>query len=130
MFRMCQGWLSLSRTKAFEGTLLVNPLLKHTTAYYLLRPFFSAKRPPTDPRSGKFDDAFLANDNWVLDSPQSSWLQGASPGKGQELDNALHPHLELKDSMVHVPEVAPGDYVAWVSVFFPVFDESTRKRTT
>lgn len=113
MFRMAQGWLSMSSTRAFEGTLLVNPLLKHATAYYLLRPFFSPKRPPIDSTTAKFDDAFLANDNWTLDSPQTSWLQGAALGKGQELNHALHPHLDLLNTMVHVPEVRPGDYVAW-----------------
>ncbi|KAG9552868.1 DUF1479-domain-containing protein, partial [Aureobasidium melanogenum] len=113
MFRAAQGWLSLSTTKAREGTLLVNPMLKHATAYYLLRPFFSAKKGPMDPETGVFDESFLAPDNWVLDSPQTSWLQGASPGKGQELSNVLHPHLELDSTMIHIPEVRPGDYVAW-----------------
>jgi hypothetical protein len=42
-FRMFQGWMSLSKTGPFEGTLLVNPLLAKATAYYLLRPFFSPK---------------------------------------------------------------------------------------
>lgn len=113
MFRAAQGWLSLSDTKAYEGTLLVNPMLRHATAYYLLRPFFSAKKGPMNPTTQTFDEDFLSPDNWVLDSPQTSWLQGASPGKGQELNNALHPHLELDSTMVHVPQVKPGDYVAW-----------------
>lgn len=113
MFRAAQGWLSLSTTKAHEGTLLVNPMLKHATAYYLLRPFFSAKQGPMNDATEAFDESFLSPDNWVLDSPQTSWLQGASPGKGQELDNMLHPHLELNSTMVHIPEVRPGDYVAW-----------------
>ncbi|KAG9948564.1 DUF1479-domain-containing protein, partial [Aureobasidium melanogenum] len=113
MFRAAQGWLSLSTTKAHEGTLLVNPMLKHATAYYLLRPFFSAKKGPMDPETGVFDESFLAPDNWVLDSPQTSWLQGASLGKGQELSKVLHPHLDLDSTMIHIPEVRPGDYVAW-----------------
>ena len=113
MFRAAQGWLSLSTTKAHEGTLLVNPMLKHATAYYLLRPFFSAKKGPMSPKTDAFDESFLSPDNWVLDCPQSSWLQGALPGKGQELSDMLHPHLELNSTMVHIPEVRPGDYVAW-----------------
>lgn len=32
MFRMFQGWLSLSHTGPWEGTLLVNPMLKEATA--------------------------------------------------------------------------------------------------
>ncbi|KAJ9628798.1 hypothetical protein H2203_002701 [Taxawa tesnikishii (nom. ined.)] len=113
MFRMSQGWLSISETGPFEGTLLVNPLLSRATAYYLLRPFFSPKRSAADPTAETFDEAFLADNNWLLNSPQDSWLQGATPGRGQELNNALHPHLQLPKSMTHVPRVRPGDYVAW-----------------
>jgi hypothetical protein len=25
----------------------------------------------------------------------------------------LHPHLELERTMVHVPRIKPGDFVAW-----------------
>jgi hypothetical protein len=107
MFRAAQGWLSLSTINVREGTLLVNPMLKHATAYYLLRPFFSAKTGPLNPETAVFDNSFLAQENWVLDCPQNSWLQGAS------LNNALNPHLELSSTMVHIPEVRPGDYLAW-----------------
>jgi hypothetical protein len=115
---MFQGWLSLSNTKPFEGTLLVNPLLKIATAYYLLRPFFSPKRgvqPGTQTASEAVtnSDDFLAPDNWIMDTTQSSWIHGATPGHGQELSHLLHPHLKLQKSMIHVPEVRPGDYVAW-----------------
>ncbi|KAI5208756.1 DUF1479-domain-containing protein [Aureobasidium subglaciale] len=108
-----QGWLSLSTIKANEGTLLVNPMLKHATAYSLLRPFFSAKSGPMNPGSGVLDESFLSPDNWVLDCPQTSWVQGASPGKDHELTDVLYPHHELQSTMVHLPEVRPGDYVAW-----------------
>lgn len=114
MFRMFQGWLAMSSTGPFEGTLLVNPLLSRATAYFLLRPFFTPKRGPTDPTSESFEDAFLSADNWKLDlDPSNTWLQGATPGRGQELRNALHPHLNLPRSMVHMPRVEPGDYVSW-----------------
>lgn len=117
-FRMFQGWLSLSTTGPHQGTLLVNPLLAKATAYYLLRPFFSPKRgiaPGAQTASDAMTDsaAFLAPDNWELDSPQTSWLQGATPGHGQELSHLLHPHLHLRKSMIHIPTVRPGDYVAW-----------------
>lgn len=92
-FRMFQGWLAMSHTAPREGTLLVCPLLRAATAYFLLRPFF-----------GPDDD---------LEAATSAWLHGAAPGRGQELADALHPHLDLPNSMVHVPEVRPGDYVAW-----------------
>jgi len=118
-FRAAQGWLSLSHTGPFEGTLLVNPLLRLATAYVLLRPFFTPKSAPqglddgTAPLRSLADSVFLDPDNWTLESPSSSWLQGATPGRGQELSDALHPHLLLQNTMVHVPRVNPGDYVAW-----------------
>jgi len=40
-------------------------------------------------------------------------MQGATPGHGMELRDVLHPHLNLDRTMVHVPKVAPGDYVSW-----------------
>ena len=122
MFRMFQGWLSLSETGPYEGTLLVNPLLSRATAYFLLRPFFSPKKPASDPALEFYDEAFLAPDNWRLEPSPSSWLQGATPGHGQELRQTLHPHLNLhmptpshpgQSSMVHIPRVNPGDYVSW-----------------
>ncbi|TVY45959.1 Uncharacterized protein LSUB1_G000205 [Lachnellula subtilissima] len=82
MFRMFQGWLSMSDTRPGEGTLL----------------------------GGEW---ILDEKNWELDIEQSSVLQGASLGCTLELNDALHPHLELSKSMIHVPEVRPGDYVAW-----------------
>lgn len=107
MFRMFQGWLSMSNTGKGEGTLLVNPLFGLATAYYLLRPFFSP-RNGDEARSGYLDAA-----NWVIDPVQSSVIQGATLGMAQELNDALHPHLELEKTMVSVPDVSPGDYVAW-----------------
>ncbi|KAM0719774.1 hypothetical protein Q7P37_003907 [Cladosporium fusiforme] len=116
MFRMFQGWLAMSNTGPFEGTLLVNPLLSRATAYFLLRPFFSPKTPLPTPQDSThpFPPSHLDPSNWTLDlSPANSWLQGATPGHGQELRHALHPHLDLPHSMVHIPRVAPGDYVSW-----------------
>lgn len=108
MFRAFQGWLSMSTAAPFEGTLLVNPLLKLATSYYLLRPFFAPKGVDE-----KATDSFLHPDNWELQREPDSWLQGASPGRGQELRDFLHPHLRLENSMVHMPRVEPGDFVSW-----------------
>ncbi|KAI0429166.1 hypothetical protein F5Y09DRAFT_332070 [Xylaria sp. FL1042] len=110
MFRMFQGWLSMSKVKAFEGTLQVNPLLQLSTAYYLLRPFF---RPLKESKDVSREE-YLAANNWVFaGSEMTSELHGATPGHGQEFNAELHPHLDLDISMVHMPEVKPGDYVAW-----------------
>ncbi|MCJ1410240.1 hypothetical protein MMC19_004325 [Ptychographa xylographoides] len=106
MFRMYQGWLSLSHTSPGEGALLVNPLFSRATAYYLLRPFFTPKKEDTGL-------GYLRPDNWQLDTSPNSMLQGASLGHCQELNSALHPHLDLAHTMVHVPTVHPGDYIAW-----------------
>ncbi|KAG5993774.1 hypothetical protein E4U54_003275 [Claviceps lovelessii] len=108
MFRMWQGWMSMSHSGPHEGTLLVHPLVHMATAYVLLRPFFSPTRESKDPD-------FLDERNWSLTSQadMTSDLQGASPGHGQEVTNELHPHLELDKTMVHVPQVGPGDFVAW-----------------
>lgn len=109
MFRMWQGWLSMSQTGPNEGTLLVNPLMHRATAYVLLRPFFS----PIN--SSKSDPGFLDESNWKFTGAEgmTSELQGATPGHGQELTDELHPHLELDRTMVHMPKIKPGDFVAW-----------------
>ena len=106
VFRMFQGLLSMSRTGPGEGTLMVNPLLAKSTAYFLLRPFFHIDRSTTG-------DGQPQSSPWKLEKPPSSALQGAVPSNCQELNPTLHPHLELENTMVHVPAVEPGDYVAW-----------------
>ncbi|KAI9147547.1 microtubule associated protein [Paramyrothecium foliicola] len=112
MFRMWQGWLGLSHTSPGEGTLLVNPLMSLATAYTLLRPFF---RPLASKSESKDAAAYLDEANWKLMGPEdmTSDLQGAVPGRGQEYTDEWHPHLELEKSMVNVPRIQPGDYVAW-----------------
>ncbi|KAI1799419.1 DUF1479-domain-containing protein [Daldinia bambusicola] len=110
MFRMFQGWLSMSTTQPFEGTLMVNPAIKLSTAYLLLRPFFR----PIEDLSQASPEAYLATENWeYAGADMTSELHGATPGHGQELDNILHPHLDLANTMVHVPNIRPGDYVVW-----------------
>lgn len=91
-FRLFQGWLSMSSTGPGEGTLQLCPLLKHATAYMILRPFF---------------DSISASLN--LDSS----FPGSVPGAGQEYNPETHSYLELESSMVSVPHVEPGDYVVW-----------------
>ncbi|KAF4429683.1 DUF1479 domain [Fusarium acutatum] len=49
----------------------------------------------------------------VGESAGEAFYGGATPGTGQELTGELHPHLELERTMVHVPEIQPGDFVAW-----------------
>ena len=114
MFRMFQGWMAMSSTGPYEGTLLVNPLLSRATAYFLLRPFFTPKIAADETTTESYPETYLAPENWSLDlSASNSWLQGATPGHGQELRHHLHPHLDLPSTMVHMPRVQPGDYVSW-----------------
>lgn len=107
-FRAWQGWVSMSAVGPEEGTLLTYPLML-STAYTLLRPFF---RPIDDTKVG---DRFLDEKNWEFTGKEhmTSDLQGAFPGHGQELNDELHPHLELSKTMTHVPEIKPGAFVAW-----------------
>ena len=115
MFRMFQGWLSMSNTGLNEGTLKVNPLLQLSTAYFLLRPFFAPKKPAQELAVSQHPSDFLDTSNWTLrvQSDMTSELQGASLGHAQELNQALHPHLDLERTMVHIPRIKPGDSVVW-----------------
>ncbi|KAF3802941.1 hypothetical protein GCG54_00000308 [Colletotrichum gloeosporioides] len=107
MFRMFQGWLSMSDINPTDGTLLLCPMLQLATAYFLLRPFFSPLSPSPEAAN------FLARENWSLDFMQTSIIQGAVPSYTQELNASLHPHLQLDKSLVRIPPVRPGDYVVW-----------------
>jgi hypothetical protein len=92
MLRFFQGWLSMSKTAPGEGSLHVCPMLTHSSAYTILRPFFNSETmQPT------IDNIF----------------PGSVPGACQEYNPITHPHLDLETTMVSVPEVEPGDYVAW-----------------
>ncbi|KAK5289664.1 hypothetical protein LTR99_001630 [Exophiala xenobiotica] len=92
MFRLFQGWLSMSSTGPGEGTLKVCPLVRHASTYLLLRPFF-------DTKTGKLNlDATFPN---------------SVPGACQEYNTETHPDLDLETTMVSMPHVEPGDYVAW-----------------
>ncbi|MCJ1437370.1 hypothetical protein MMC27_006757 [Xylographa pallens] len=115
MFRMFQGWLSMSSTGPKEGTLMVNPLLQLSTAYILLRPFFAPIKQLDSSGSSESMTEYLRADNWTLKTGNeiTSDLQGANPGHAQELSQVLHPHLDLARTMVHIPQIKAGDYVVW-----------------
>jgi hypothetical protein len=113
MFRMFQGWMSMSKTGPGEGTLQVNPMIKLTTAYTLLRPFFRAIQPLEVDVSGRPSKQYLDAANWTFEPEYTPELQGAALGSSQEFTEALHPHLNLSKSMVHIPNIEPGDYVVW-----------------
>ncbi|EAQ83464.1 hypothetical protein CHGG_09868 [Chaetomium globosum CBS 148.51] len=113
MFRMFQGWLAISESGPLRGTLLVNPLVRETGVYALLRPFFRARGGLEE--VGGVKERYLEEGNWEFTGGEKmdSEIQGAMPGCAQEFPEGAHPHLELDRTMVHVPEVRPGDYVVW-----------------
>ncbi|KAL3418929.1 hypothetical protein PVAG01_09150 [Phlyctema vagabunda] len=115
MFRMFQGWLGMSHTGPREGTLKVNPNIQLSTAYYLLRPFFAPIQPAKSLTAGENTAEYLQPENWRLQTGDeiTSELHGATPGHGQEMNNILHPHLELQKTMIHIPQIKPGDFVVW-----------------
>ncbi|CAI4218580.1 unnamed protein product [Parascedosporium putredinis] len=63
MFRMFQGWLSLGDIPTAEDALLLCPMLKLSTAYFLLRPFFEPRVPF---ESCPSTAAYLDESNWIL----------------------------------------------------------------
>ena len=86
-FRTFQGWLAVSSVGPVPnaGTLRVLPLIQHSTAYLLLRPFLHDVSP---------------ND-----------FCGSIPGMGQDLMRRWH--ARLYDALVPIPNVEPGDMVLW-----------------
>lgn len=123
IFRMFQGILAL--TSGEPASIRVLPSPKLVVAYFLLRPFFSAKnKAPTSAAAGLDEDnaspeaiaeweAFLDPDNWALDEEQSTIIHGAVPGHAQRITELWHPHLRLRRSLVEIPTLQAGDYVIW-----------------
>ncbi|KAI2638491.1 DUF1479-domain-containing protein [Xylaria nigripes] len=125
MFRMFQGFLSLSAIPAGSGSLSVCPMLQLSTAYLLLRPFFTPRHSDPTAKTTDSETATIAGtekitesdylhpNNWNLNVSQTSVLHGAIPGYVQEVNNTLHPHLQLDRTLVPLPDIEPGDYVIW-----------------
>lgn len=111
VFRMFQGIATLSPSENPPVQMCPLPL-KPAAAYWLLRPFFSPKRPLSGSK-GPDTSAFLDPSNWMLDPTQSPVLHGAQPGRPQEISALLHPHLELDRTLVPPPRLGAGDFVIW-----------------
>ncbi|KAK7947713.1 uncharacterized protein PG986_008599 [Apiospora aurea] len=113
MFRMFQGILALTTVEPGMVRLLPSPKL--STAYFLLRPFFSPKQGPPEAREQSEAEwaAYLAADNWQLDPDQNTIIHGAVPGHAQRVTESWHPHLRLRSSLVAPPTLEPGDYIVW-----------------
>ncbi|KAK7981203.1 hypothetical protein PG989_013660 [Apiospora arundinis] len=112
MFRMFQGILALTTVEPGMVRLLPSPKL--STAYFLLRPFFSPKQGPPEGREQSPDwAAYLDASNWALDKEQNTIIHGAVPGHAQRVTESWHPHLQLRSSLVAPPVLRPGDYIVW-----------------
>ena len=103
VFRSFQGWTALTSAGAGEGSLMLFPNVKWTIAYLLLRPFFQP------PESG--DDIMDAS-KWAFDFT-SPWFPGTFRADSQLLSPTSHPHLRLRECMVAIPNMNPGDTVWW-----------------
>lgn len=82
---------------------MLYPNVKWQTAYLLLRPFFT---PPEDP-----EDVLDAS-KWIFDA-ETPWFPGTFKGDSQLLSPSSHPHLRLKECMVPIPAMEPGDTIWW-----------------
>ncbi|RDW67512.1 hypothetical protein BP6252_08908 [Coleophoma cylindrospora] len=101
VLRAFQGWTAFTRAGPREGSLLIVPNVQWTISYVLLRPFFSP--PETD---------VLDAHKWTF-NPDGDWFPGTSRQGSQKLSPNSHPHLRLKESLVNIPVVNPGDTVWW-----------------
>ncbi|KAI1370207.1 hypothetical protein F4677DRAFT_438998 [Hypoxylon crocopeplum] len=104
VLRTFQGWTAITPLKHDEGGMLIYPNVETAVAYVLLRPFL---KEPTD---GDVMDA----SKWTLDT-ESGWFPGTFRDKSQMASISSHPHLRLRDCMVHLPSLRPGDTVWWHS---------------
>lgn len=107
VLRTWQGWTSLSNTGPGEGSLSLFPRIRESIAYVMLRPFFS---PPLA-QDGKLASGWPDPSQWTLDT--TSRFPGSVGGASQELGDVAHPHLRLKECLVSIPRVYPGDGVFW-----------------
>ncbi|KIM39352.1 hypothetical protein M413DRAFT_29510 [Hebeloma cylindrosporum] len=108
-FRTFQGWLATSETGSTQGTLKAFPDVLLSSAYIILRPFFTPTVEPSskgifDPKNRKFDIS-------QSDFPGIFSKDGGYGGPA--LTPALHPNLNLEDIIISGPKVKLGHAVFW-----------------
>ncbi|EXJ92171.1 hypothetical protein A1O3_00721 [Capronia epimyces CBS 606.96] len=103
VFRSFQGWTALTSAGLGEGSLMLYPNVKWAMAYLLLRPFF---QPPES------EEEIMDATKWKFDAT-SPWFPGTFRGDSQLLSPSSHPHLRLRECMVGIPKMSPGDTVWW-----------------
>ena len=105
VLRAFQGWTALTGAGKQEGSLILYPDVKTTIAYVLLRPFFSP--PPSE----KEEDIMDAT-KWTFDI-STSWFPGTFKMDSQMASPSSHPHLRMRECMVNIPRMEPGDTIWW-----------------
>lgn len=103
VLRAFQGWTALTSAGPGQGSLMVFPDLKWGIAYVMLRPFFSEPQEKKD---------LMDASKWEFD-PDTAWFPGTWRDDSQLLSAESHPHLRLKECLVSIPHVSPGDTVFW-----------------
>jgi hypothetical protein len=103
IFRSFQGWTALTGAGPGEGSLMLYPNVKLSVAYLMLRPFFKAPASEAD---------IMDASKWTFDI-DSPWFPGTFRDDSQLLSPTSHPHLRLKECMVAIPRMNPGDTVWW-----------------
>ncbi len=103
VFRAFQGWTALSPAAPGEGSLMLYPNVKLSVAYLLLRPFFA---PPTS------QEDIMDASKWTFDAT-TPFFPGTFRDDSQYLSPSSHPHLRLKECMVSIPAMQPGDTIWW-----------------
>lgn len=103
VMRTFQGWTALTQAGAGEGSLLLYPDIRWSIAYVLLRPFF---QPPA------LDEDKMDPDKWNFDV-EDPWFPGVWKHTPQELSPGPFPHLRMKDCLVNIPTMYPGDTIWW-----------------
>lgn len=119
--QMWQGLFCLDTNSSGPGPVRLCPMLLLSTAYTSLRPFFTPRNTCAE------NPNFLSPDNWTFQAPASSILHGAVPAQGQSISDILHPHLQLRDTLISLPPLQPGDYLVFHpdTIFAPQPSPST-----
>ncbi|KAK6542953.1 hypothetical protein TWF694_006889 [Orbilia ellipsospora] len=103
VFRSFQGWTALTPSRAREGCILLYPNIQASIAYMVLRPFFN---PPKD------EADIMDATKWTF-ADSGCEFPGTDKEQSQYLSRSSHPHLRLRECLMHVPDIQPGDTVWW-----------------
>ena len=103
VLRAFQGWTALTTAGPGEGSLMLYPSVKYAMAYLLLRPFFA---PPAE------GSDVMDYRSWTFDAT-TPWFPGTWRDHSQALAPSSHPHLRLRECIISIPRMEPGDCVFW-----------------